>query len=1130
MTIKSNTFIYIFILCCFLFSNATLLGQEIDLELSLMSTVYAPNTPTNTQWFLTVTNQGPDEATNIIIESYVPVQEMELVIDSVDYPLDSVYAITATQFSWFVSTLMAGESKTIELLPMFQGDGGIYENYAQVVAANEQDIDSTPNNLNGGPSEDDEGYAVIETWTDVEWGCTDSLACDYNPDATEDSGSCFYPVAGCACNDITGCTDPNAGNYNPNATCDDGSCEDIDLNPSVDCRFIPGLNNCENDQYCVHLQIKGNNGANFIGTSSIFMTYDETVLNFDSDNGMATVGTFTPLHFGGSSFINPDCNQILPPEPYGNQAFDGSTQGSINMTIEFLLSPFQDDPWDCYGIENVWTDVTEICFEVLDSLGNPNLQFESEFTSFNSQVNDGSNAYSNGIFESLTTIFSALCLDLEIAGCTDSLACEYDPTATIDDGSCGYPDFNCPCNAILGCTDPTSSNYDPSATCDDGTCDAPEGINFILNQDINGVISVVAVPSITLTGADAITASAQITLTFPSTGFEMSNFTSVNGTWSPSTMIESPVENPNSDYLFIGLVNLGTTDIDYVAGQEEVLFTFENSGACVDSIYLIKTSDPFYPPNSLSVNTINAIDVFGMSGTDNWSGLEHSIGFGCPIILGCTDTAACNYDSAATENDGSCEYGNTFCPNPCNVLLGCPGSMDPDSPYYNPAVTCIDPDCDPAPIILGCTDPAACNFNVTATENDGSCEYAVIVGCDCNAVLGCMGSMDPNSPNYNPAVTCIDPDCDPICTDTIACNFGNFGLCYYPDEGCTCDNPDCLLLEVWPGDANNDGIVNNFDVLNIGLAFDATGGARANASTQWEAQLSPSWNQSFDTGENYNHADCDGNGIVEQADVIAVTVNYAEVHGKTEASAADGFPIWVDVPEEELISGMTVEFPIHVGRVTEQLDNLYGLAFNVSFDEGLFVEESIEIDFSNSWLGVENQEMIALSKQLSANSIDIGASRITHDNISGDGELAIMRGIIDDIAGKQAFKSFSFTISNIKALDAEATDVPIAHNEVNEITVLNDANAIESISIENKLIDVYPNPSNGIVNIQFDNQLGIEGLPQNITFYDLDGKAIHQTEHVNNQNTVNTTKWNNGVYFIAIQYSEEIIWKKIVVD
>ena len=40
-----------------------------------------------------------------------------------------------------------------------------------------------------------------------------------------------------------------------------------------------------------------------------------------------------------------------------------------------------------------------------------------------------------------------------IDGCTDSTATNYDPNATVDDGSCIYP-----CQ-FYGCTDPAAINY-----------------------------------------------------------------------------------------------------------------------------------------------------------------------------------------------------------------------------------------------------------------------------------------------------------------------------------------------------------------------------------------------------------------------------------------------------------------------------------------------------------------------------------------------------------------------------------------------------------------------------------------------------------------------------------------------
>ena len=74
-------------------------------------------------------------------------------------------------------------------------------------------------------------------------------------------------------------------------------------------------------------------------------------------------------------------------------------------------------------------------------------------------------------------------------GCTDELACNFDPSASTSDGSCTYPGcmnpLSCnydplagcsapcelPAGYVEGCTNPLSINYDASATVDNGSCD-----------------------------------------------------------------------------------------------------------------------------------------------------------------------------------------------------------------------------------------------------------------------------------------------------------------------------------------------------------------------------------------------------------------------------------------------------------------------------------------------------------------------------------------------------------------------------------------------------------------------------------------------------------------------------------
>ncbi|GBD07057.1 hypothetical protein HRbin21_00871 [bacterium HR21] len=78
-------------------------------------------------------------------------------------------------------------------------------------------------------------------------------------------------------------------------------------------------------------------------------------------------------------------------------------------------------------------------------------------------------------------------------------------------------------------------------------------------------------------------------------------------------------------------------------------------------------------------------------------------------------------------------------------------------------------------------------------------------------------------------------------------------------------------VEVWPGDANDDGVVDTRDVAVVGLyAYRATSGyRRVPASVEWLPQRVRAWAEPPAT-----YADCDGNGIVTVRDLAVVLQNY----------------------------------------------------------------------------------------------------------------------------------------------------------------------------------------------------------------------------------------------------------------
>ena len=78
-----------------------------------------------------------------------------------------------------------------------------------------QGIDLLQSIVDNGEGQSSEGGGTVIL------GCTDPTALNYNPNATQDDGSCLFNPPP---QPISGCTDSTATNYNPNATIDDGSC------------------------------------------------------------------------------------------------------------------------------------------------------------------------------------------------------------------------------------------------------------------------------------------------------------------------------------------------------------------------------------------------------------------------------------------------------------------------------------------------------------------------------------------------------------------------------------------------------------------------------------------------------------------------------------------------------------------------------------------------------------------------------------------------------------------------------------------------------------------------------------------------------------------------------------------
>ena len=360
-----------------------------------------------------------------------------------------------------------------------------------------------------------------------------------------------------------------------------------------------------------------------------------------------------------------------------------------------------------------------------------------------------------------------------VYGCTDPSYIEFNPNAILDDESCIT--LHTP-----GCVDWTSYNYNPEATVNEviPSCD----YTLIIEDD----------------GGDGWGESY---IGIVQGGVDIGIYTMGPGAYFQEFGITLSTSEPVEIYYF----EIGS----FQQLQPEISFqTMHNSFTLINSNDVVLVQGGINP---FADNGSGVLQAYGPPFWNNYSGLPYCGDYCVPIVLGCVDADAFNYDPLANTDDGEC----------IDIVLGCTnelafnydaaanvdnsncqatvyGCMDNVAWNYNFLANIEDESC----LYFGCTDLEALNYDEDANVDNGACVYPVL-GCtdpdafnfdidanvnDDSCIPVVIGCMDVTMFNYNSFANTASDNCIPYifgCTDGTAFNF---------DPLSNTDNESCIPI------------------------------------------------------------------------------------------------------------------------------------------------------------------------------------------------------------------------------------------------------------------------------------------------------------------------------------------------
>ncbi len=331
-----------------------------------------------------------------------------------------------------------------------------------------------------------------------------------------------------------------------------------------------------------------------------------------------------------------------------------------------------------------------------------------------------------------------------------------------------------------------------------------------------------------------------------------------------------------------------------------------------------------------------------------------------------------------------------------------------------------------------------------------------------------------------------------------------------------------LMPNVWPGDANYDLTADMNDLFYLGWAYGSTGTLRTSGTNNWQAEPSADWGQSTAYGTEFKHADCNGDGTINDDDTTAILLNYGQghafkmAHSHQIASLSNYRNIGITPSSGTIGTNQALALNLSLPISMSSPNDLMGIAFRLHVPAG-FIASLTSSDFSNSFVGTKGSTLMTISKAvLAQDHIDICLVRKDQQNTTAGGTLADINLLTSNFGSSG---TGVFSISHIRAVTYQGAYLPVGAGTASVNFVA--ATGIQKINTE--LIKVGPNPAN--------DKIMIDGLTERTSFEILNviGQPVLKAT-CDNKKFIDVAALEKGAYFIKLNTAQGVVTRKFIKD